>query len=90
MPETRNARDTIATALQYSIGEHAPRVVARGKGHIAEEIIALAKRYNIDIVADRLLAESLIALEIEKEIPERLYGIVAEILAAIFAKREGP
>ena len=79
-------RRLIASALRYSVTDSAPRVIAHGEGAVAQKIIDLAAAHNIDIVENDALAESLRMLDIEQEIPERLYLIVAEILAVIFNK----
>lgn len=74
---------SIASALKYSIADHAPRVIAHGEGELAKKIIALAAEHNIKIVQDDALAMDLRLLNIEQHIPERLYLIVAEILSVI-------
>ena len=73
----------IASALKYSIGDNAPQVIAQGKGEVAKKILALAAQYDVDIVQDSSLADRLITLNVQDEIPEQLYLIVAEILSVI-------
>jgi type III secretion YscU/HrpY family protein len=71
----------IAVALQYEEESmNAPRLVAKGQAQLAQKIIAIAKRHNVPIVRNILLARSLFTLELEDEIPEDLYEAVAEIL----------
>lgn len=77
----------IASALKYSVGNNAPRVIAHGSGELAKKIIALATEHNIKIVQDDALATNLDALDIGQEIPEQLYMIVAEILGAIIKEK---
>jgi flagellar biosynthesis protein len=71
-------------ALQYLPGENqSPKVIALGKGEIAEKIIEKAKASNIPVVQDVNLAHTLNKLNIGDEIPAELYGIVAEILVFV-------
>jgi flagellar biosynthesis protein len=74
-PEQRSA-----AALHYEPGAGAPKIVAAGRGHIAERIIAAAKEAGVPIRDERALAESLAKLEIGTEIPEELWTAVAEML----------
>lgn len=74
-----------AAALQYDQAKNmAPRVVAKGKGHIAEQIIQVARESDVPMVEDRNLVNVLEALELEAEIPAELYRAVAEVLAFIY------
>jgi len=73
-----------AAALSYEPGEdNAPKVVASGKGVIAEKIIEKAKEANIPVYEDEHLAEALTDIRLGSEIPEELYDVVAEVLAFI-------
>ena len=73
-----------AAALRYNqLSDKAPKVVAKGQGHIAEKIIELAKKHNIPIVEDPLLVDSLIKLDLYEEIPPHLYEAVAKIVAFV-------
>jgi flagellar biosynthesis protein len=74
-----SAPDRHAAALHYE-GAGAPKVVAAGRGHIAERIIAAAKEAGVPIHDDRALAESLSRLALGTEIPEELWTAVAEAL----------
>jgi len=74
-----------AAALKYKAeSDKAPKVVAKGKGGVAERIIAVARENNIPIHEDRDLMEILSTLELEQEIPPELYRTIAEILAFIY------
>ena len=74
-----------AVALGYEPGkDNAPRVLARGLGVIAEQIIALAKKNGIPIHEDTALAAALSNINIDEEIPPELYIVVAEVLAYIY------
>ena len=73
-----------ATALQYSPEtDVAPKIIATGKGEIAERIIEKAKENDIPIYQDSNLAKTLSALGIGDQIPAEIYGVVAEILVFI-------
>ena len=69
-----------AVALEYNPEIDAPRVVAAGKGFIAEKIIETARAAGIPVTADPALAHALNALQIGDAIPPELYTIVAQIL----------
>jgi len=76
-----------AVALRYDREkDSAPKVVAKGKGHIGEKIIQIAKEHNIPIKEDPVLVETLSQIEINQEIPPELYQAVAEILVYIYRK----
>jgi flagellar biosynthesis protein len=78
-------RPSKAVALKYDQkSDSAPRVVAKGKGAVAQKIIDVAKAHRVPLVEDQNLAQVLEALEIETEIPPELYRAVAEILAFIY------
>ncbi len=70
-----------ATALSYELGQTAPRVVASGRGYIAERIIAAAQEAGVPVKADSALVNALASLDLGEEIPEALYRAVAETLA---------
>lgn len=74
-----------AAALRYDrTKDGAPRVVAKGRGHVAESIIAAAREHGVPLHEDPNLAETLYALDLETEIPPELYRAVAEVLAFIY------
>lgn len=73
-----------ATALKYTAGEDtAPKVVAKGMGIIAENIINIAENEEIPVYQDAALSNQLYHLQIGEEIPEDMYEIVAEVLLFI-------
>ena len=75
-----------AVALRYKPGlEQAPRVIASGKGEIAEKIIRIAKEHNIHLHNDPDLVEILSELELNSEIPPELYVVVSEILVFVYS-----
>lgn len=69
-----------AVALSYEAGDEAPRIIATGKGAIAERIIEKAKENDVPLYEDSKLAGTLGRLEIGDTIPPELYEVVAEIL----------
>lgn len=74
-----------AIALEYDPDDAAPKVIASGKGIIAEKIIEGAKKENVPIHQDGKLADTLSKLEIGDMIPPELYEVVAEILVFVDA-----
>lgn len=69
-----------AIALEYNPEEDAPKVIASGRGIIADKIIEKAKESDVPIHRDDKLADTLSRLEIGDMIPPELYEVVAEIL----------
>ncbi len=69
-----------AIALAYNPQEDAPKVIASGRGALAERIIDRAQENDIPIHRDDRLADTLSRLEIGDMIPPELYEVVAEIL----------
>jgi flagellar biosynthesis protein len=75
----------VAVALRYEKGEDpAPRVVASGRGFVAEEILRLAFEKGVKVREDAELAEILDAVEVGEIIPYPAFAAVAEILAYIY------
>lgn len=80
-----NVKPRQAVALSYHHSkDHAPKVVAKGKGDIANNILEKAKQFNVPIQEDPSLVALLGELEINETIPEELYLAVAEIFAFIY------
>lgn len=74
-----------AVALKYEKEKDAaPRVVAKGRGSVAEKIIETARVHNVPLHEDKNLVEVLETLDLETEIPPELYRAVAEVLAFIY------
>jgi flagellar biosynthesis protein len=72
-----------AIAISYEPEDDAPKVIASGKGYLAERIIERAKESKIPIHKDSKLANTLSKLEIGEMIPQELYEVVAEILVFV-------
>ncbi len=74
-----------AVALGYDIDkDHAPKVLAKGEGAIAKNIVKIAQDNEIPIKKDEDLVELLSAIDIEKEIPSSMYKAVSEIFSFIY------
>lgn len=73
-------KSKIAVALEYEPSEAAPKIIASGRGHVAEKIIEKAVEENVPLHRDDKLAGTLSKLEIGDAIPPELYEVVAEIL----------
>ena len=69
-----------AVASKYDPEEIAPKIVATGKGKVAEKINETAQEANVAIHEDSKLADTLSRLDIGEYIPPELYEVVAEIL----------
>ena len=72
-----------AVALSYDPDDDAPKVVATGKGALAEKIIEEAKQAKVPVHKDSKLADTLSRLEIGELIPPELYEVVDEILVFV-------
>ena len=78
-----------AVALGYDEKkDNAPKVLASGKGLIAEKIIEIAKQNGIRIHNDANLAKILSIVELNSYIPYEVYSVVADILSYIYNKDE--
>ncbi len=79
-----NNKQKLATALQYNqLKDRAPKVVAKGKGLIAEKIIEKAQESDISVYKDEKLSQQLYNLSLGEEIPAELYNVIAEVLVFI-------
>ncbi|MFN7087958.1 MAG: EscU/YscU/HrcU family type III secretion system export apparatus switch protein [Burkholderiales bacterium] len=74
----------LAVALKYEPGDAAPRVVAKGRGLIAAEIVARAKEHGVFVHESPELVALLSQVDIDRHIPPALYLAVAELLAWIY------
>ena len=83
MAEEKNEKQKTAVALAYMPGDAAPKILATGKGAIAEKIIENAKEADVPFYKDDKLADTLSKLEIGDMIPPELYEVVAEILVFV-------
>ena len=71
-----------AVALKYEIErDNAPKVIAKGRGHVAEHILETAQKHSVPVYQDKTIVNMLMALEIDREIPPELYKAIAEVMA---------
>ncbi|BBO21397.1 MAG: EscU/YscU/HrcU family type III secretion system export apparatus switch protein [Burkholderiales bacterium] len=84
-PETRQE----AVALAYTSADRAPRVVAKGRGLIAEQIVARAREHGVFVHESAELVALLMQVDLDARIPPQLYVAVAELLAWIYRLEEG-
>jgi flagellar biosynthesis protein len=73
-----------AVALAYHDGDAAPRVVAKGRGLIAEQIIERAREHGVAVHESKELVGLLMQTELDDHIPAALYRAVAELLAWLY------
>ncbi|WP_400163423.1 EscU/YscU/HrcU family type III secretion system export apparatus switch protein [Brevibacillus sp. TJ4] len=79
-----------AVALKYQAGTmEAPKVVAKGKGYIADNILKTAREHDIPVQEDPSLVEVLGKLDLNQQIPPELYQVVAEILSFVYRLDKG-
>lgn len=81
----------LAIALRYEAGEMtAPRVVAKGAGHLAKKIVETARRHGVPVVQRKPLAQALFkTVKVGREVPLGLYLVVAELLAYVYRLKGG-
>lgn len=85
MKKAQENKEMMAVALSYNEKiDSEPKVVAKGKGIVARNIIEKAKENNILIKEDTALVELLKELKINEGIPEGLYQVIAEIFAFVY------
>jgi len=72
-----------AVALKYQQNQQgaAPKIVAKGHGSVADEIIALAKQHGVLVHQDDELSQLLAQLDLGQDIPDGLYHVIAELIA---------
>ena len=79
----------LAVALAYAPGDAAPKVVAKGRGLIAEEIINRARAHDIYVHESPELVTLLMQVDLDDRIPPQLYVAVAELLAWLYRIERG-
>ena len=92
MAEVPNADVVITNPTHYAVAikydeqkSHAPVVIAKGMDNIALQIKKIARENSVHIVQNPPLARSLYAeVDVDKPIPEALFGAVAEVLAYVY------
>ena len=93
--ENKKEGQRSAIAMRYDIEKDAaPVILAAGRGEFAEDILKVAEEHKIPFFEDKGLADLLLKLDVNTQVPQELYILVAEVLAFIFrldqmaAKRE--
>lgn len=92
MSEVPNADVVITNPTHYAVAikydqekSYAPVVVAKGIDHVAQQIKKIARENNVHILQNPPLARSLYSeVDVDKHIPESLFGAVAEVLAYVY------
>lgn len=76
--------ERVAAALGYRAEQdQAPRLLAKGKGYVADKIIEVARDHDTPIYKDERLSRQLQNMSVGETIPEDLYNVVAEVLVFI-------
>ena len=83
MADDKKQKVKQAVALEYDPADSAPRVIAMGRGALAEKIIEQAKQAEVPVHKDDKLADTLSELQSGDMIPPELYEVVAEILVFV-------
>ena len=89
MSATGSTPNASAVALAYAVGDTAPRVVAKGRGLLAEEILRRAEAAGIPVHASRELVSLLMQVDLDRHVPPELYRAVAELLAWLYRVERG-
>lgn len=78
-----------AVALAYLETDAAPRVVAKGRGAVAAEILARAREHGVYVHESPELVSLLMQVDLDEKIPPQLYVAVAELLAWLYQVEQG-
>lgn len=90
IPKMKSVDDRrTAVALAYNAGQSAPRVVAKGRGVLAEAIIERAKEAGVYVHESPALVSLLMQVDLDQHIPPELYTAVAELLAWLYRLEHG-
>jgi flagellar biosynthesis protein len=84
MTEPGAGRRQSAVALAYGAGDAAPKVVARGQGLVAGQIIERARAAGVFVHESKELVALLMEVDLDREIPPALYRAIAELLAWLY------
>ncbi len=89
MTQRRDEHLKHAVALAYTQTDAAPRVVAKGRGVLAEQIIARARENGVYVHESPELVSLLMQVDLDQRIPPQLYVAVAELLAWLYRLESG-
>lgn len=78
------ARRQSAVAIAYGSGDAAPKVVAKGQGLVAEQIMRRAREAGVFVHESKELVQLLMGVDLDREIPPALYRAIAELLAWLY------
>ena len=84
MAKPENDQRKSAIALTYSQTDSAPRVVAKGRGAIAEKIIERAREHGVYVHESPELVTLLMQVNLDAAIPPQLYVVIAELLVWLY------
>jgi flagellar biosynthesis protein len=84
MSKDMTARRQNAVALAYGAGDGAPKVVAKGQGLVAEQIIERAREAGVFVHESKELVSLLMEVDLDRQIPPALYRAIAELLAWLY------
>ncbi len=87
--ETKRKVPASAIALAYNDGDTSPKVVAKGQGNIAEQIIEKARESKVFVHESKELVSLLMQVDLDDNIPPSLYQAIAEILAWLYQLENG-
>lgn len=88
-PTEKSLPPAMAVAIAYLAEQTIPKVVAKGRGALAEAIIARGKEAGVYVHESRELVSLLMQVDLDAEIPPALYRAVAELLAWIYHLEHG-
>ncbi|MFP5465516.1 MAG: EscU/YscU/HrcU family type III secretion system export apparatus switch protein [Gammaproteobacteria bacterium] len=88
LPEPHPDRQRAAAAIAYRESDGAPRVVAKGRGILADTIIERARASGVYVHESRELLALLMQVDLDSHIPPQLYIAVAELLAWLYHLEE--
>jgi flagellar biosynthesis protein len=84
MSKKTDTRRQHAVALAYAAGDPAPKVVAKGQGLVAEQIIERARGAGVFVHESKELVALLMEVDLDRQIPPALYRAIAELLAWLY------
>lgn len=84
MKSAEEKQRSLAIALAYTPSDGAPKVVAKGRGLVAEQIVARARESGVFVHESKELVALLSQVDLDDHIPPQLYVVVAELLAWLY------
>ena len=79
----QNLKEKKAVAIKYKSEYSAPKVVAKGRGYVAEKILENAQNSDVAVVSNKELVDELEKIDLGLNIPPHLYEAVAQILVFV-------